>query len=53
MGSAWDGHGEMTTFNVHDGLEEAMIRGYRSGFLTDVSMINCWIINHLRRTRTH
>ena len=36
MGNAWDGHGGMTTFNVHDGLEEAMIRGYRSGFLTDV-----------------
>ena len=36
MGNAWDGHGGITTFNVHDGLEEAIIRGYRSGFLTDV-----------------
>jgi V-type H+-transporting ATPase subunit d len=28
--------GGLTTFNVHHGFTEAMVRGLRSGFLTDV-----------------
>lgn len=27
---------DLTLFNVHDGYCEAIVRGFRSGFLTDV-----------------
>ena len=29
-------HGDLTTFNIHHGFAEAIVRGFRSGFLSDV-----------------
>ena len=34
MGNA-QGHGGMTTFNSDYGSEEALLRGFRSGFITN------------------
>ena len=31
---------EMLTFNINDGFCEALVRGYRSGFLKDVDYFN-------------
>lgn len=36
--------GGIATFNIHYGFEEALIRGYRSGFLTESDyhrMVQC------------
>jgi hypothetical protein len=34
MGSSESTAGGMTTFNMDYGMEEALIRGFRSGFMT-------------------
>jgi len=46
-----DAHGDLSTFNIQDGFVEAIVRGYRKGFITDAEYFQLRGANSLSDVR--